>query len=133
MPFGPLISHEGFCFNSGESFHKCAAGAHACTIMPCFLALSHRYLTAFVPPNDLLFLEALQRSRPELARLPRPRLERRLRRNLAGRPVRYRLGAPYTEHAEDLSRFTRPDLLKALLLLEALDRPEVRQRISERW
>jgi len=89
------------------------------------LLLAPEPATAFTGVNDLRLLEALARVRPELAAMPRGRLERTIRTRLRGREVRYRLGAPYAETTHDLSGFLRPDLLKILLLLDELERPEV--------
>ena len=89
------------------------------------LLLSAVPATAFAGLNDLEFMSALERERPDLARLGRDRIERDLVRRLSGRAHRFRLGAPYTETATEMHRFLRPDLLKAALVLDELDRPEM--------
>ncbi len=93
------------------------------------LLRSSRPAEAFVDPGDLRFLEAVSPLRPDLAAGSRAALERAIREALRGRPVRYREGAPYTETAEDLSGLNRADLLKAILVLEELDRPETTTRL----
>lgn len=87
---------------------------------------------AFADPNDLRFMESLDRTRPDLARRPRRALESEVRARLRRMPIRHRMGAPYPEDADDLRGFLRPDLLKAILLLDALSRPEVVATIY-RW
>jgi hypothetical protein len=95
------------------------------------LLRSARPAEAFADPGDLRFLEALAPLRPALAAGSRATLEREIRERLRGLPVRYREGAPYTESAEDLSGLNRPDLLKAILLLEELARPEIAARLLD--
>lgn len=85
---------------------------------------------AFADANDLRFMDALARARPELVAADRPWLERRIRDRIHPFPVRYRTAAAYPETTDDLGRFLRPDLLKAFLLLDALDRPEVVARLA---
>jgi hypothetical protein len=88
------------------------------------LLLSEDPVEAFVPPGDLWFMERIAQVRPEAASSPKETLERTVRAIVRPLPVRYRTGAPYVEDASDLGGFTRPDLLKILLLLEELARPE---------
>lgn len=95
---------------------------------PGFL-LSHEPAEAFAGPNDLLFLAELEKTRADLATMSLDRLAGRVRRDLRGFRVRYRLGAPYPEDARDLSGFLRPDLLKAILVMESLRNPATVERI----
>jgi hypothetical protein len=88
------------------------------------LLRSGRPAEAFVPPGDLWFMERMLTLRPDVVTTPKETLERRVRALVRPLPVRYRTGAPYVEDASDLSGFTRPDLLKILLLLDELSRPE---------
>jgi hypothetical protein len=94
------------------------------------LLLSPEPATAFTGENDLRFMESLKAMRPDFADRPPAVLARQIRKRLRGREVRYRLGAPYPETADDLSGFLRPDLLKILLLLDELDRPETVARLG---
>lgn len=91
--------------------------------------LSKEPATAFADANDLRFMEVLAQARPELAERRRETLELRLGRRLSRVTHRFRAGAPYSETEEELPAFRIPDLLKALLLLEELDRPEVVARL----
>jgi hypothetical protein len=87
--------------------------------------LSDEPAAAFADRNDLRFMESLARSRPKLVGLDRVTLEMTIERKLVRRPRQFRIGAGYSETEEELAAFARPDLLKAILLLSELDRPEV--------
>jgi len=87
--------------------------------------LSDEPAAAFADRNDLRFMESLSRSRPRLVRLARVTLEMTIERKLVKKPRQFRIGAGYSETEEDLPSFARPDLLKAILLLQELERPEV--------
>ena len=95
------------------------------------LLRSARPAEAFAAPRDLWFMELAREARPDLAALPLDALRRHVRGRVLPLPVRYRVGAPYTEDAGDLSGFLRPHLIKADLLLDALENAETVRRIGE--
>lgn len=94
------------------------------------LLLSAEPATAFTGENDLRFFEAISAVRPDLAGASLFGLRRGIARRVRGREVRYRLGAPYAESADDLTGFLRPDLIKIHLLLDELERPEVVAKLA---